>query len=69
MVQEPKAERLVSIDAYRGFVMMAMASSGLGLASVAAANPDWAAEGTFAGGLLRAAAFQASHVSWHGCAF
>lgn len=34
------AERLVSLDAYRGFVMLAMASGGLGLHEVATYFPD-----------------------------
>ena len=34
-----KPERLVSLDAYRGFIMLAMASSGLGLAQVAQVVP------------------------------
>jgi heparan-alpha-glucosaminide N-acetyltransferase len=34
------ADRLVSLDAYRGFVMLAMASGGLGLRTVATHFPD-----------------------------
>ena len=67
--KDPKAERLVSIDAYRGFVMIAMASSGLGLGSVLASHPELAPEGTIGGTLLRAAAYQLSHIAWQGCAF
>ena len=33
-------ERLVSLDAYRGFTMLFMASSGLGIAQIAKAHPD-----------------------------
>lgn len=62
-------ERLVSIDAYRGFVMLAMASGGLGLGSVLSSQPDLAPEGTLLGNLLRGAAYQMSHVAWQGCAF
>ncbi|MBY0395693.1 MAG: DUF5009 domain-containing protein [Thermoleophilia bacterium] len=50
--------RLVSLDAYRGFTMLAMASGGLGLAEMARRRPDepiWA--------LL---ASQAEHVPWRG---
>lgn len=53
--------RLVSLDAYRGFIMLAMASSGLGLAGVAKlypGNPLW----QFLG-------FHSDHVEWVGCAF
>jgi len=67
--KDPKAERLVSIDAYRGFVMIAMASSGLGLGSVLASHPELAPEGTIGGTLLRAIAYQLSHIAWQGCAF
>jgi hypothetical protein len=36
----PKPTRLVSLDAYRGFIMLAMASGGLGFAEVAKNFPD-----------------------------
>jgi len=53
--------RLASLDAYRGFIMLAMASGGLGLAALDEAYPDnaWA----------RFLAFQSDHVAWVGCAF
>lgn len=56
-------ERLVSLDAYRGFVMLAMVSGGLGLARLAQAegfkeNPFW-----------RGLGYQFDHVAWTGCAF
>jgi heparan-alpha-glucosaminide N-acetyltransferase len=35
-----QAARLLSLDAFRGFVMLLMASSGLGLAQMAARNPE-----------------------------
>ena len=56
-----KAARLVSLDAYRGFVMMAMVSDGLGLSDVARHFPEskW----------WEFLAFQFSHVQWEGCAF
>ena len=38
---EPAPDRLVSLDAYRGFTMLAMASGGLGLMEVARRNPRW----------------------------
>lgn len=53
-------QRLVSLDAFRGFVMLLMASSGFGLAQMAAANPDsW---------LWQQIKYQVSHVPWQGCA-
>src|SRR6187200_357091 len=58
-------QRLVSLDAYRGFVMLAMVSGGLGLHAVAreklAASPNdpvWQAIG-----------FHTEHVLWEGCSF
>src|SRR5437870_2477286 len=52
-------ERLVSLDAYRGFVMLLMASGGLGIATVAAhfsQSRVW----SFLGHQFR-------HVEWRGC--
>ncbi len=56
-----KAARLVSLDAYRGFVMMAMVSDGLGLSDVARHFPGskW----------WEFLDFHFSHVQWEGCAF
>jgi predicted acyltransferase len=58
MLSARPAERLVSLDAYRGFIMLAMASGGLGIAQASKnlgnAWPDLAA--------------QLGHVSWEGCA-
>lgn len=62
-------ERLVSLDAYRGLVMLAMVSGGLGLHQVAkshleqlrlqqASNPVW--EQVY---------FHTEHVLWEGCSF
>lgn len=53
--------RLVSLDAYRGFVMLAMASSGLGFAAVAKEFPD--------SDLWKFLAGQTDHVAWRGCSF
>jgi predicted acyltransferase len=56
-----KPQRLVSLDAYRGFVMVAMVSGGLGLSAVARNFPDsetWS--------FLD---YQFSHVPWTGCSF
>ncbi len=53
-------ERLVSLDAYRGAIMLLMASSGLGLAAVAKQFPDSA--------WWRFLGAQTEHVPWAGCA-
>src|SRR5437867_8584324 len=52
--------RLTSLDAYRGFVMLAMASDGLGLPQVAQAFPD--------SSVWQFLAYQLEHVEWVGCA-
>lgn len=54
-------ERLQSLDAYRGFVMLAMASAGLGIPQVAKSYPE--------SGMWQAAAYQFDHVAWTGCSF
>ncbi len=56
-----RPERLMSLDAYRGFVMLAMASGGLGFTSVARTLGGREPWGTLA--------FQFDHVSWVGCSF
>ncbi|MCW0217044.1 MAG: DUF5009 domain-containing protein [Prosthecobacter sp.] len=53
-------QRLVSLDAFRGFIMLLMVSSGFGLVQIAKANPDSSA--------WQQVAYQVSHVSWQGCA-
>ena len=54
-----KPERLVSLDAYRGFVMFLMAAEMLRLPSVAKHFPDsW---------LWQMLAFNSEHVTWSGC--
>lgn len=55
--------RLASLDAYRGFVMLAMVSGGLGLERVA----EHLAEGPSAN-VWRWIGYQASHAPWAGCA-
>lgn len=50
--------RLLSLDAYRGFIMLLMASSGLGVAQMAAAHP-----GSF-WDIIRP---QFEHKAWQGC--
>lgn len=52
--------RLVSIDAYRGFVMLLMASEGLGISHVA--------EQLANSGFWQFLKFQTDHVEWTGCA-
>jgi heparan-alpha-glucosaminide N-acetyltransferase len=57
-----RPERLVSLDAYRGFVMLAMVSAGLNLAKVAKESfPDSA--------IWKILGYQADHVGWVGCGF
>jgi predicted acyltransferase len=56
-----KPERLTSLDAYRGFIMLVMASAGFGFPAVAkqfAGDPAW----QFLG-------YQFDHVAWVGCSF
>ncbi len=57
--ERPATERLVSLDAYRGLVMLAMASAGLGISQVAKATGDWP---------WTSIAPQLDHVPWVGCA-
>ncbi len=54
------ARRLICLDAYRGLVMLAMASSGLALAKVAKQFPD--------SGLWQFLGHEFEHVRWRGCA-
>src|ERR1700722_9083743 len=53
--------RLVSLDAYRGFIMLVMASGGLGFVAMHKKFPD--------SGLWSFLGFQFDHVEWTGCAF
>ncbi|MEN3944229.1 heparan-alpha-glucosaminide N-acetyltransferase domain-containing protein [Prosthecobacter sp. SYSU 5D2] len=53
-------QRLVSLDAFRGFIMLMMVSSGFGLVQMAKGYPESAG--------WQAVAFQLSHVEWAGCA-
>ena len=53
-----KSERLVSLDAYRGAIMLMMASAGLGLAQVARQYPD--------SGLWQFVGHQTEHAEWAG---
>jgi predicted acyltransferase len=58
-----RAPRLVSIDAYRGFVMLAMVSRGFGFPSIA--RREEFRDSTF----WQALAYQFDHVPWTGCSF
>jgi predicted acyltransferase len=60
---DPQPQRLMSLDAYRGFVMLAMVSHGFALPYIAkqpayANDPVW-----------QQLAFQFDHVRWVGCSF
>ncbi|MBN2314662.1 MAG: hypothetical protein JXM79_12095 [Sedimentisphaerales bacterium] len=55
-----RSERLVSLDAYRGAIMLMMASSGLGLAQVARLHPD--------SSIWRFMGHQVEHAPWAGFA-
>lgn len=62
LAKEPRdGVRFLSLDAYRGLVMMAMASEGLGLSEVARKHPGST--------VWKALAYQSEHVPWTGCAF
>ena len=54
-------ERLLSLDAYRGFVMLAMASAGLGIPQAAHLFPGHK--------VWQGLVFQLDHVAWVGCSF
>jgi heparan-alpha-glucosaminide N-acetyltransferase len=58
-----KPERLTSLDAYRGFIMLVMASGGLGFTEMVR-NPAFANSPLWQG-----LAFQFDHVPWVGCSF
>ncbi len=60
-VSPPAPVRLLSLDAYRGFTMLAMASGGLGLAAVAGQFPE--------SGFWSSVGYHFSHAEWIGCAF
>ena len=72
---KPKAERLRSLDAYRGFVMLAMASAGFGIARTLSAHPETMQQfmGTAWNSAWRAIwpelSYQLGHVAWSGCSF
>ncbi len=70
-----KPKRLISLDAYRGFVMLAMASSGLGFARAVQKYPEIKTqlEGTSLDtawhGMWDTLVYQFSHAPWTGCSF
>ncbi|MHB1035116.1 MAG: acyltransferase family protein [Pirellulales bacterium] len=55
----PPTQRLVSLDAYRGLIMLMMASAGFGLGAVAKHFPDCQ--------VWQWAKFQTGHCEWVGC--
>jgi heparan-alpha-glucosaminide N-acetyltransferase len=67
--------RVMSLDAYRGLVMLAMAASGFGFATVLKDHPavleqyaDTAWDGTWRW-MWQTLAYQFDHVAWTGCGF
>lgn len=70
-----KPARLASLDAYRGFIMLAMVSGGFGFAKILSKHPEVVSQfdGTGFGaawaGLWRILAYQFDHVVWTGCGF
>lgn len=54
-------QRLASLDAYRGFVMICLAASGFGIPQAAKNFPE--------SSFWQAAALQFEHIPWVGCAF
>jgi predicted acyltransferase len=60
----PAPPRLVSLDAYRGFIMLAMASSGFMIGRVLKDHPDLGENPVW-----RFLGYQLDHVAWTGCSF
>ncbi|MBL8798305.1 MAG: DUF5009 domain-containing protein, partial [Planctomycetia bacterium] len=61
-------DRLVSLDAYRGFIMIAMASHGLAIPEVVKQMAKNSPDGTVSP-FWKALAFHTDHVPWVGCSF
>ena len=59
--QTTSSPRLVSMDAYRGFVMICLAANGFGLAATSRNFPDCT--------IMQGLGHQFDHVPWVGCAF
>lgn len=66
---KPKSDRLVSLDAYRGFTMLLLVSGGFGIGRTASRAKALFEEGTFGYDACESLAYQFSHVDWHsfGC--
>ncbi|QDT26665.1 hypothetical protein Enr10x_19750 [Gimesia panareensis] len=73
--QPPVSQRLTSLDAYRGFVMLAMASGGLYIANALRNSPEileqyngtqWESSWKY---LWQTLSYQLSHVEWTGAGF
>lgn len=60
-----RSPRLLSIDAYRGFVMLALMSGGLAIGATLDATPELAGQSPWWEHL----AYQFEHVEWAGCSF
>ncbi len=56
-----KPRRLLSLDAYRGFIMIVLASGGLGFVEMAKSNPG--------NPVWEFLAYHTDHVAWVGCSF
>ena len=74
LVPENKPQRLMSLDAYRGFIMLAMASGGVGFTQVVKRLQERAvADGVAWDGwgkqVWESLAYQFDHVAWTGCGF
>jgi heparan-alpha-glucosaminide N-acetyltransferase len=54
----PASHRLLSLDAFRGFIMLLMASGGFGIAQMAAKHPD---------SIWEFISPQFAHQAWQGC--
>ena len=63
--QDPPPQRLRSLDAYRGLIMMSLSFVGFGLAKTAANHLQVTPDSEF----WETVRFQFSHVQWVGCAF
>lgn len=62
---QKKLPRLLSIDAYRGFVMLALMSGGFAIGATFEAHPELAEQNSW----WERLAYQFEHVEWAGCSF
>ncbi len=67
--QSPTSERLASLDAYRGFVMLAMASGGLALESIWRNHSEAILSAGGSESLWTMLVYQFSHAAWVGGGF